>query len=91
MNKNDFYYDLPKEYIAQTPSPERDESKLMIINRKTDTISHSKFKDILNYINPDDVLVLNNTKVIPARLHMIKKNTGGIVEILLINKISDDT
>ena len=89
MKVSDFKYDLPEELIAQTPIEKRDESRLMILNRKTQTIEHKRFKDIINYLNPGDVLVRNNTKVIPARLYG-KKETGAKVEFLLLNNIEKD-
>ena len=89
MNVKDFYYDLPKELIAQTPIKKRDESRLMILDRKTQTIEHKVFKDIIDYIEPGDCLVRNNTKVLPARLYG-KKETGANVEFLLLNRIEGD-
>ena len=89
MNVKDFYYDLPEELIAQTPIEKRDESRLMVLNRKEQTIEHKIFKDIIDYLKPGDVLVRNNTKVIPARLYG-KKETGANVEFLLLNNIEGD-
>ena len=89
MNVKDFYYDLPEELIAQTPIEKRDESRLMVLNRKEQTIEHKTFKDIIDYLKPGDVLVRNNTKVIPARLYG-KKETGANVEFLLLNNIEGD-
>ena len=86
MKVTDFDYDLPKELIAQTPIEKRDESKLMVLNRSKETIEHKKFKDIVEYLKPGDVLVRNNTKVIPARLYG-RKETGAHVEFLLLNNI----
>lgn len=91
MNVSDFDYDLPESYIAQTPLEPRDSSKLMILNRQIGSIEHRTFRDIGNYINPGDVLVLNNTRVIPARLKAIKAETGGAVEILLLRQLDDTT
>ena len=88
-HKTAYHYDLPKELIAQYPLKSRDSSKLMVINKKNKTIKHELFKDIINYINKGDVLVLNNTKVIPARLSA-KKDTGGIVEIFLLTEEQDN-
>ena len=68
MKVSDFKYDLPEELIAQTPLKKRDESRLMVLNRKEQTIEHKTFKNIIDYLQPGDVLVRNNTKVIPARL-----------------------
>lgn len=89
MKVADFYYNLPEELIAQTPIEKRDESRLMVLDRKEHTIQHKKFKDIIDYLEPGDVLVRNNTKVIPARLYG-KKETGANVEFLLLNNIEGD-
>jgi len=86
---SDFNYDLPEELIAQTPLEKRDESRLMVLDRKNQTIEHKTFKDIVDYLEPGDVLVRNNTKVIPARLYG-KKETGANVEFLLLNNIEKD-
>ena len=85
----DFDYELPEELIAQTPIKKRDESRLMILNRKEQTIEHKVFKDIIDYLKSGDVLVRNNTKVIPARLYG-KKETGANVEFLLLKNIEGD-
>ena len=89
MKVSEFNYDLPEELIAQTPIEKRDESRLMVLNRKNKTIEHKIFKDIIDYLEPGDVLVRNNTKVIPARLYG-KKETGANVEFLLLNNIEGD-
>ena len=89
MKVSEFNYDLPEELIAQTPLAKRDESRLMVLNRKNQTIEHKKFKDIIEYLNPGDCLVRNNTKVIPARIYG-KKETGANVEFLLLNNIEGD-
>ena len=89
MKVTDFDYELPEELIAQVPIQKRDESRLMVLNRKEKTIEHKTFKDILDYLKPGDVLVRNNTKVIPARLYG-KKDTGANVEFLLLNRIEGD-
>ena len=89
MKVSDFHYELPEELIAQTPIEKRDESRLMILNEETKTIEHKTFKDIIDYLEPGDVLVRNNTKVIPARLYG-KKETGAKVEFLLLNNIEGD-
>jgi S-adenosylmethionine:tRNA ribosyltransferase-isomerase len=86
MNKSDFYYELPESFIAQEPLCKRDESKLMIMNRKTGEIEHGRFKDVVDYLNPGDCLVLNNTRVIPARIFG-KKTTGSKVEFLLLRRL----
>jgi S-adenosylmethionine:tRNA ribosyltransferase-isomerase len=89
MNISDFDYDLPESFIAQTPVEPRDSSKLMILNRETGEIQHRVFSDIVNYIYPGDVLVMNTTRVIPARLNAVKAGTGGKVEILLLRQLDD--
>ena len=89
MNVSDFYYDLPEELIAQTPIEKSDESRLMVLNRANQTIEHKTFKDIIDYLEPGDCLVRNNTKVIPARLYG-KKATGAKIEFLLLNRIEGD-
>lgn len=89
MKVSEFNYELPEELIAQTPLEKRDESRLMVLNRKEQTIEHKTFKDIIDYLKPGDVLVRNNTKVIPARLYG-KKETGANVEFLLLNNQEGD-
>ena len=89
MKVSEFNYNLPEELIAQTPIEKRDESRLMVLDRKGQTIEHKKFKDIINYLEPGDCLVRNNTKVIPARIYG-KKETGANVEFLLLNNIEGD-
>ena len=89
MDVKEFYYDLPEELIAQVPIKKRDESRLMVLDRKRKTIEHKIFKDILDYLKPGDCLVRNNTKVIPARIYG-KKETGANVEFLLLNNIEGD-
>ena len=89
MNVSDFNYDLPEELIAQVPIKKRDESRLMVLNREKQTIEHRTFKDIIEYLEPGDCLVRNNTKVIPARIYG-KKETGANVEFLLLNNIEGD-
>ena len=90
MNVTDFDYDLPEELIAQTPIEKRDESRLMILDTTKKTIEHKMFKNIIDFLNSGDCLVINNTKVIPARLYG-KKQTGANVEFLLLNRIENDT
>lgn len=89
MKVSDFNYNLPEELIAQTPLEKRDESRLMVLDRKNKTIEHKKFKDIIDYLEPGDCLVRNNTKVLPARIYG-KKETGANVEFLLLNNIKGD-
>ena len=89
MKVTDFDYDLPEELIAQTPIQKRDMSRLMVLNRDKKTIEHKVFHDILDYLNPGDCLVINNTKVLPARLYGTK-TTGAKVEVLLLKQLQDD-
>ncbi len=84
MKKHDFYYDLPNELIAQTPIEPRDASRMMVVNRQTGEIEHKHFYDVVDYLNPGDCLILNDTKVLPARLYGIKDETGAMVEFLLL-------
>ena len=89
MNVSEFNYNLPEELIAQTPIEKRDESRLLVLDRKNQNIEHKVFKDIIDFLEPGDVLVRNNTKVLPARLYG-KKETGANVEFLLLNNIEGD-
>ena len=89
MKVLDFNYDLPEELIAQHPYEKRDEARLMVLHRNTKQIEHKVFKDIIDYLEPGDCLVLNDTKVIPARLYG-KKDTGAKVEFLLLKRIEND-
>lgn len=89
MKKSDFYYDLPERLIAQDPLKKRSDSRLMVIDRKTGAISHRHFRDITEYLHPGDCLVINDTKVIPARLVGVKEETGASVEVLLLKRKDD--
>ena len=91
MKLSDFDYYLPEELIAQTPIDERDKSRLMILDRKTGKIEHKHFYDILDELNKGDVLVLNDTKVIPARLIGLKVDTGAVIELLLLKDLGGNT
>ena len=91
MKVSDFDYPLDESLIAQTPILKRDESRLMILDRKTGEIEHKKFYDIIDYLNPGDALVLNDTKVIPARLIGEKEETKATIEVLLLKDLGDDT
>ena len=86
LTTKDFYYDLPEELIAQHPSEIRDMSKLLTIDRKTGELGHKVFHDIIDYLNPGDVLVINNSKVIPARLYGVKEGTGAEIEFVLLRQ-----
>ena len=90
MKTSDFYYDLPERLIAQDPLLKRSDSRLMLLDKNTGEIEHSVFNKLPEYLKPGDCLVINNTKVIPARLIGKKEGTGGAVEILLLKRISDD-
>ncbi|MCL6612292.1 MAG: tRNA preQ1(34) S-adenosylmethionine ribosyltransferase-isomerase QueA [Peptococcaceae bacterium] len=89
MKVSDFDFDLPGHLIAQDPLPRRDESRLLVVRREGEEFEHRKFTDILDYLRPGDVLVVNNTRVIPARLMGEKEGTGGQVEVLLLKKIEE--
>lgn len=91
MKRSDFYYDLPKELIAQTPVEPRDMSRMLAVNKKTGECSHITFKDVIDFIRPGDCLILNNTKVLPARMYGKRTDTGSVVEFLLLNQKSFDT
>lgn len=91
MKTDDFDFYLPEELIAQHPVEKRDSSRLLVLDKKTGEIEHKKFSDIIDYLNEGDVLVLNDTKVMPARLFGIKSDTKAHVEILLLKKIENDT
>ena len=89
MKLIDFDYDLPESFIAQTPADPRDSSRLMALDRQTGAIEHHIFREVINFINPGDVLVLNVTRVIPARLRATKADTGGGVEVLLLRQLDE--
>lgn len=89
MKKSDFYYDLPQELIAQDPLSVRSDSRLMVFDRQSGEVAHKSFTDIKDYLKKGDCLVLNDTKVIPARLYGTKEQTGAVIEILLLKRISD--
>ena len=90
MKLSDFYYDLPEELIAQEPIEQREMSRLMVLDKTTGSIEHRIFKDIIDYLEKGDCLVLNDTRVIPARLLGEKEDTGGKIEFVLIKRIKDD-
>lgn len=90
MKTSDFYFDLPEELIAQDPLVDREKSKLMRINKENGKVEHRHFYDIVDYLNPGDCLVLNDTRVIPARLYGTREGTGGKIEILLLTRIEAD-
>ena len=84
MKTSDFYYDLPEELIAQTPIEPRDHSRLMVLDKKTGSIGHRHFYDIIEFLDPGDCLILNDSRVLPARIYGIKEGTGSQVEFLLL-------
>lgn len=90
MNKSDFFYDLPESQIAQQPLEPRDHSRLMVLSKASDAIEHKHFYDICDYLKPGDCLILNNTRVLPARIYGVKKGTGANVEFLLLKQIEND-
>lgn len=90
MEIEDFDFDLPEELIAQTPLEERASSRLMVLNRENRSITHHHFYDVLGFLQPGDCLVLNNTKVLPARLYGVKEDTGAKVEVLLLTQLEAD-
>lgn len=91
MNVSDFDYDLPKELIAQDPLEKRSDSRLMVLDKETGDIEHRRFFEISSFLRPGDCLVLNNTRVIPARLIGVREGTGAKVEILLLKRLSGDS
>ena len=91
MKTDDFDYFLPEDLIAQTPLKERDHSRLLVLDKSTGEITHERFDNIINYLNKDDILVINNTKVIPARLIGTKEETDAVIEVLLLKDLGEDT
>ncbi len=90
MNVKDFYFDLPQELIAQDPLEDRSASRLLVLDKETGEVTHRHFRDIKEYLKPGDCLVINDTKVIPARLLGTKKDTGAKIEVLLLKRREDD-
>ena len=88
MKTSAFNYDLPEELIAQTPAEPRDSSRLLVYDRATGNVEHKIFRDVIDYLNPGDVLVVNHTRVIPARLYGVKEGTGGAIEFLLLKRLN---
>ena len=91
MKLSNFNFNLPQELLAEHPAPNRDEARLMVLNRKEQTIEHKMFKDLIDYFDEDDVLVLNNTKVFPARLYGNKEKTGARIEVFLLRELNPET
>ncbi len=90
MNKSDFFYDLPEELIAQHPLEPRDHSRMMVLSKDNDNIAHKHFYDVCDFLKEGDCLILNNTRVLPARIYGVKKGTGANVEFLLLKQIEND-
>lgn len=91
MKLSHFNFDLPPELLAEYPAENRDEARLMVLNRKEQTIEHKQFKDLIDYFEPHDVMVLNNTKVFPARLYGNKEKTGARIEVFLLRELNSET
>ena len=90
MKTDDFDFELPEELIAQTPLEKRDDSRLLVVDRRTSSLEHKKFIDIVDYLEEGDSLVLNDTKVIPARLYGVKEETNAVIEILLLKDLGNN-
>ncbi|AXT19047.1 tRNA preQ1(34) S-adenosylmethionine ribosyltransferase-isomerase QueA [Flavobacteriaceae bacterium AU392] len=90
MKLSHFHFDLPEDLLAEYPSEHRDEAKLMVLNRKEQTIEHKQFKDLIDYFEEDDVMILNNTKVFPARLYGNKEKTGARIEVFLLRELNGE-
>ena len=88
MKLSDFNYEFPKELVAEYPNKNRDEARLMVIDRKDYSIQHRQFKDMIEYFDENDVIVLNNTKVFPARLYGNKEKTGARIEVFLLRELN---
>ncbi|UZO82489.1 tRNA preQ1(34) S-adenosylmethionine ribosyltransferase-isomerase QueA [Aquimarina sp. ERC-38] len=91
MKLSNFNFNLPKELLAEYPSENRDEARLMVLDREKQTIEHKQFKDLIDYFEPNDVMVLNNTKVFPARLYGNKEKTGARIEVFLLRELNSET
>lgn len=91
MKRSEFFYDLPKELIAQTPIEPRDSSRMLVMHKATGELEHKIFRDVTDYLKPGDCLILNNTKVLPARMYGTRVDTGAVVEFLLLTQRSADT
>ncbi|MBQ6806492.1 MAG: tRNA preQ1(34) S-adenosylmethionine ribosyltransferase-isomerase QueA, partial [Lachnospiraceae bacterium] len=90
MKTSDFYFDLPEELIAQDPLEDRSSSRMLLLNKNTGEMEHHVFREVIDYLHPGDCLVLNNTKVIPARLMGVKEDTGASIEVLLLKRKEND-
>ena len=89
LKTSDFYYDLPEELIAQAPLEDRTNSRLMVLDKLDGSITHKHFYDIVDYLNSGDCIVINDTKVLPARLYGTKKDSNALIELLLLKRIDD--
>ena len=90
MKLSQFQFELPKALLAQRPASDRDESRLMVLHRKEEKIEHYSFKDVINFFDEGDVMVLNNTKVFPARLFGNKEKTGARIEVFLLRELNQE-
>ena len=91
MKLTKFKFSIPKELVAQHPAKEREEARLMVVDRKTGKIQHKKFKDLINYFGEGDLMIMNNTKVFPARLYGNKEKTGAKIEVFLLRELNKET
>ena len=91
MKLSEFSFDLPQELIAEYPSEHRDECRLMVVHRKTGKIEHKLFKDVLSYFDDGDVMILNNTRVFPARMYCNKEKTGAKIEVFLLRELNRES
>ena len=90
MKTSDFYYELPQELIAQDPLADRSSSRLLVLDKESGKTQHRVFKELVNFLRPEDCLVINDTKVIPARLIGVKEETGAKIEVLLLKRVEKD-
>ena len=91
MKLSQFKFNLPKELVAEYPAENRDESRLMVVDRKKQTIEHKVFKDVLDYFDDGDVMIMNNTRVFPARLYGNKEKTGAKIEVFLLRELNRES
>ena len=90
MKLSDFQFELPESRLAQRPANDRDESRMMVLNRKEETIEHHTFKEVINFFDEGDLMALNNTKVFPARLFGNKEKTGARIEVFLLRELNQE-
>ena len=91
MKLSHFQFNLPSELLAEFPAENRDEARLMVVNRKTKTIEHREFKDIIEYFDDGEVMILNNTKVFPARMYGNKEKTGSMIEVFMLRELNEQS